>query len=719
MTQDQARDLALDPTTPGAQLAEIATHRPDLRALVAAHPNAYPALLEWLRGLGDPTVVAAVDARPGTAAPLVPQSHPLPPGGAQQVPAQVSAWSHGGEVHDDPAAVAAPYGAVPGTEGGSVAGFQPGGPSYGAGASVAEIQGAPRRRRKGLVVAGAAAGVAVALGGAALAVNHFILDKVDGSETPRAAFDQLVTGLEKKDALAMLGAMSPAEVSSLSGMLDASLKSAEGSSSATSIKAFTDVLDSLTITTSGVTTTETTLQDGLSKVEVTAGTITLDGDPAKIGDAFVKFWDEAMAQNPELSSLLETYGAGESLDAQSLRGELVTQLEEALPATADFADLARESNPLFVVTVKEDDAWYVSPYLTFGEAAYVSSGSSTPRGTMLGEGKGTGFGSPEAAGDGLVRAILSGDVDAIVASLPLPERRVLSVYLPAGQTFPVPVTVDGTFTTSETKGDRARIVPKGLKIAATDGGPSVTLDGPCLTVSDPTSGKDGRICTDEAPLLSELGLAKLGLVAVSEGGTWFVSPTETIVDGARILSDATLELQKSGKLDDEAWLTERSTALVEYLASQPLFADFASMLGEQAMSGGGLGALGGLGGLGALDGADDTGTGLDGLGAGDEAARTSFLESDLANAGGYVAMFLVESTAEAANYARGIDLDGGASLLAAAGVVPSDGVSITVSELDVSTEAATYCIVATDDTGIAAGRSIDETHVIYESLTCS
>ena len=129
MTQDQARDLALDPTTPAAQLAEIATHRPDLRALVAAHPNAYPALLEWLRGLGDPAVVAAVDARPGTAAPLAPVSHPLPPGGAPPVPAQVSAWSPGSEVHDGPAAVAAPSGAVPGTEGGSVAGFQPGGPS--------------------------------------------------------------------------------------------------------------------------------------------------------------------------------------------------------------------------------------------------------------------------------------------------------------------------------------------------------------------------------------------------------------------------------------------------------------------------------------------------------------------------------------------------------------------------------------------------------------
>jgi len=58
-----ASGAAVDPTTSAADLARIAQHHPDLRVLVATHPNAYPALLDWLSGLGDPAVAQAVVAR--------------------------------------------------------------------------------------------------------------------------------------------------------------------------------------------------------------------------------------------------------------------------------------------------------------------------------------------------------------------------------------------------------------------------------------------------------------------------------------------------------------------------------------------------------------------------------------------------------------------------------------------------------------------------------
>lgn len=58
----QARSAA-DPTTTGQDLMSIAAGRPDLRPAVAANPSTYPALLDWLRALGDPNVDAALAAR--------------------------------------------------------------------------------------------------------------------------------------------------------------------------------------------------------------------------------------------------------------------------------------------------------------------------------------------------------------------------------------------------------------------------------------------------------------------------------------------------------------------------------------------------------------------------------------------------------------------------------------------------------------------------------
>jgi hypothetical protein len=59
---EDARAIA-DPTCSAAILFRVAEHRPELRATVAAHPNAYPGLLEWLAGLGDSAVNDALAGR--------------------------------------------------------------------------------------------------------------------------------------------------------------------------------------------------------------------------------------------------------------------------------------------------------------------------------------------------------------------------------------------------------------------------------------------------------------------------------------------------------------------------------------------------------------------------------------------------------------------------------------------------------------------------------
>lgn len=78
MTQDPAATAA-DPNTSHAELYELARTRPDLRPQIAANPNVYPALREWLGGLGDPAVNAALSQRGPSEAETAVQPAPWQP----------------------------------------------------------------------------------------------------------------------------------------------------------------------------------------------------------------------------------------------------------------------------------------------------------------------------------------------------------------------------------------------------------------------------------------------------------------------------------------------------------------------------------------------------------------------------------------------------------------------------------------------------------------
>lgn len=113
---EELRARAAAPATTGAELQQLARFHPELRPVIAANPATYDALLEWLAGLGDPEIDAALAARtqaePEAAPEAQPESESAPQPVAEVEPAPQPEPAPQSEPETalvaEPAAVAAP-----------------------------------------------------------------------------------------------------------------------------------------------------------------------------------------------------------------------------------------------------------------------------------------------------------------------------------------------------------------------------------------------------------------------------------------------------------------------------------------------------------------------------------------------------------------------------------------------------------------------------------
>lgn len=524
MSSDLFAALVTNPATPPAQLAVVATERPDLRVHVARHPAAYPELLAWLRAQGDPAVVAAVDARTGgtpaahaqaTASSWLPQPGQTwqPSGGAAATPVlgAPATWGPGAPTNGETATVE-PYGAAPG-----------------------------RSSRRGLLVG--AAVLVVVLGAGGFAAWTLVLSKLGGARTPEAAVTRLLEGAARKDLLQAYGVLAPSEVSLLSGFVE---PFAQAQTARTPDLDLAPILDELDVDLEGLRVSSDEVDDGLAKVEVTDGTLTIDGDPEKIVDAVLDVYRTEPA-----SRWADELAEG--------RDELVEELDARLPWTVDAADLVwRDSEDAehgaFLMAVREGRRWYVSPMMTLGEYGLVADGRQ--RGAM--PGAAPRLASAADAGDALLAALPSaaaGDLSALADVLPTAERRLVAVYLqPRTQGSGSTLTVDeGGLTTTELDADRVRLQPDGLVLTAD--GERTRLDGTCVTTLGDGGDEAGRWCFADLASAAELGLDELGVVAVREQGGWRVSALATAADAWATVAANLVRLQDEGKLDDDDWLT--------------------------------------------------------------------------------------------------------------------------------------------------------------------
>lgn len=536
-------DLAAvhDPNTPPGQLADIAARRPDLWSLIDAHPAAYPGLREW---------IAASRAAQAPAAPA---------------PGLTSAQT---PIHPASVANASTAAAAPTSD---------------------QSQHAAPRLRRGLII-GLAAGVTalvLAAGGGVIAWNVLAGQLAAGAATPSAAAERLFTGAIGVDLVQVGGALAPSESQLVLPSLEALNELGEDSDIETT-EALADLADALQVSVSEeLVWEEQELAAGVARVTLTAGAVTVDGDPEEIADAVLRFAEPVARAYSDASG---TNPADLDRELAALRAEIVQDIELPQTVTVDDIRGATATDP-FVVAVQEKDAWYVSPVLTAGEYALLDEYGQAAferddlRGPVV---EGAAFGSPEDAvagfTDGLEEFTLTGSIEAYAAALPLAERRFVSLYGPAllGEIPPdeLPASFEVTGDVSvERDGERALLLPDGLRFAWStfdefldrELSGEITLTGICwdstvevaIDYADtayPPSEGDPEVATNESAGcldreettgvdLSLLGVEQWRAVAVKESEGWYVSMYATTGDILGIILDNLVDLIKDDELD--------------------------------------------------------------------------------------------------------------------------------------------------------------------------
>lgn len=549
------RQELLDPSTSAQRLFELAQSNPELGPQIAAHPNSYAGLRDWIAQhaapAAQPAQHTAFSAQPAQYA--GPAEQPAQYTNQAEQPAPYTIPAEQPAQYTSPAEQPAAYPGAPQMA------PQPAGPGYPGSPVPPGTQGPSggRRKRTGLIVAIVAV-VALVLAGGGIAWA-LIGSKVGGSPTPQAAATKLVDGLTTFDPLTLFGSLAPSEISGFSTATEQLLKTSVSGEREESLQQITERLkDSVSIKTERIQTEAEKIADGVESVTYTAGTITVDGDEDEVIDALLEF----SALRGELT------GATSSDSLEYLEDSLRDSID--LPYVFDFEEMAseRSSLPISVVTVKEGGSWYVSPVLTIANQSYEDSARYSDVGS-LGRSvvEGISSDSPEAAAD-LADAVVNGDLDDIAAHLPLPERRLLSIY---GPVIFDDMNIDGwnrelklesAEFSAEREGSSARLniddlTVSGSLYSGSNDKMRLKFSDHCAELELDNSYQDntrrvGGCLGDLVPrkIYTELGIDQLAIIAVQEGGGWFVSPLATVADISAIVSARAAELAEAGELQD-------------------------------------------------------------------------------------------------------------------------------------------------------------------------
>lgn len=354
--------------------------------------------------------------------------------------------------------------------------------------------------------AGAAVSVSLAAGGTSAA------------NSPGEAVTNLLSSAQHSDVLGMLDSLDPAERDALkSGItsLVGQLQRLDVLSSSTNLSN----VSGLYVQFHDVTTRADMLRPDLADVFITGGTATAQVNAAQLplGGFTRSVAGDALGPTHQLSTT---------------------------------SGISSGQSP--IVTVKEGDNWYVSLGYTIAENARRALGASMPSAGQAVPAVGSS--SPEAAVRGFLDSVAAFDVTGMIRATPPEELAALHQYAPlfvSGAQSALDqakahasVTIDSLDLAAVPQSDGSQLVQikrLGFTVVV-DGRLTVQVAGGCAHItdsSDPTA--DQTVCPDQSsnfaglpPDIQQL-LQRVrdahpaeGIVAVQEGGQWYVDPVRTV-----------------------------------------------------------------------------------------------------------------------------------------------------------------------------------------------
>lgn len=407
---------------------------------------------------------------------------------------------------------------------------------------------APKRRRKWLIPVAAVAAIAV-IGGAIWGGIALFSGQGRGAASAEEAVDNLISSGTNLDYIGSFAMVAPSEAAIFTTAAERLLASDFGDigDGVSLSDGLNDLASASTTTTEGLEYETEELAEGVERVNITAGTVTVDGDQDAITQATESVIRSLAYEGALLQGESESEAASTAEDAAE---EAMSDynFDDEYPQTFDFAE--EDFNSL--ISTYEDGKWYVSVMLS--GADYALGGMSGDKMSSFDVIDGNGAASPEEAGMQALESVFEltsggGDFDTAVSTFAQPERLLFSMFSQSygsgsGYGGYSDFTFGGGFTTIDVNGV-TMIRPDNITID--DGYSTITLDGTCVR-RDSTYSDD--MCLEDLPTASALGLDELGIAVVQEDSGWVVSLYKT----AEVWLDTAVEnylvLRDEGRLDE-------------------------------------------------------------------------------------------------------------------------------------------------------------------------
>lgn len=227
----------------------------------------------------------------------------------------------------------------------------------------------------------------------------------------------------------------------------------------------------------------------------------------------------------------------------------------------------------FVMTVKIDGRWFLSPMLTVAE--YVRIAQDLPKGDFdVATSKGAASKTPKALFNQLAQAVTERDVAAAATTLSSGERRVMLVYEAAAKSLLKRIPQGDTFTVDDVSVKEVK-TPSGTGAVVTsiEGTARATrqqqtpwsFDGSCIVRP-----QRGPSCVlPEGEDAKRVGLQQPAVELVKERGAWRIAPARTVIALANRFVAAVdrptlLDMLGMQVLDDPKPITVETPVDVDY-----------------------------------------------------------------------------------------------------------------------------------------------------------